>query len=625
MWRGRAPNAWSASRRARLTDSGGVKSGVGGDTGDRDVKSAAFGRYLWRLAPFARPYRAQIVKGLVTNATARAFDLLPLVVVGHVVDLLTSGGGSTSTFALYGVVVLATFMGLALFQSASDYIWSGLAQKMRHDIRTRLYDHLQSLEAAFFEERQVGELMSVVSNDVDNLENFLSDAITSIVRIIITFVGTFTILFWLDWRLALLLFAPLPVVVLVVRFFATRVQPQYRKARQAVGDINSVIENNLQGMGVIQAYTAEDSESRRVAVSSEQYRDAAISAARERARFVPLIYSIAGFSFALLIGGGAMLTVGGWGPSIGDYTSFILFAMRLVMPLFVFGILINQIQRCEASAHRIINLLEIKPRIVDEPGAEPLSAAPSAISFNDVRFAYPGRPPVIHGVDFTLERGKVLGIVGPTGAGKSTIIKLLLRYYDPVAGELRVDGKPAKSISLAGLRSHIGYVSQDAFLFSGTIAENIRLGSPDADMEQVRRAAGIAGALEFIDRMPEGFSTRVGERGVKLSGGQRQRISLARAVLREPALLLLDEATSAVDTRTEEIIQRNLQSFRSGRMTLAVAHRLSTVRQCDEILVLVDGVVVERGSHDRLIEAGGVYADLWAVQSGEGHNGDAPE
>ncbi|PLX42658.1 MAG: ABC transporter ATP-binding protein [Deltaproteobacteria bacterium] len=589
--------------------------------------AAPLGHYLWKLATYARPYKKRIALGLFTNAAARGFDLLPLVIIGMVVDRLTGGNATPgSWFLLKGLLVLITFLGLAFFQSLSDYTWASIAQLIRHDLRTSLYEHLQRLEASFFEERQVGDIMSVVVADVDNLENFLSDATTSIIRILITFVGTYGILLWLDWRLAMLLFAPLPFVVIAIKFFATKVQPKYRRARQAVGSINSIVENNIQGMGVIQAYTSEAYQAERVRERSGEYRDAAISAAKERAKFIPLIYAIAGFSFAALIGGGAWLTFAGHGPSVGDYTSFILFSMRLVMPLFVFGILINQIQRCEASAHRIVSLLDTKPGIADMEGAKKLEEAPRSLGFNGVHFAYPNREPVIHGVDFELGLGKMIGIVGPTGAGKSTLIKLLLRYYEPGEGRITINGSELRDLTLESLRTHIGYVSQDAFLFAGTIEENIKLGAHEASYEKMREAARIAGAEEFILDLPKGYETEVGERGMKLSGGQRQRISLARALLRDPAILILDEATSAVDTRTEEVIQQGLQEFRDGRMTLAVAHRLSTVRASDEILVLVDGVVVERGSHDDLIAKGSVYHDLWAVQSGtvgeNVHNGN---
>lgn len=580
-----------------------------------------FGKHLWKVFPFAYPYKARMAVGLGTNALARLFDLLPMVIIGVLVDRIERGGlaeFARDDFLLYGLGILGTFVGLAVFQSASDYAWDTLAQKVRHDLRMALYGHLQKLDVAYFEGRQVGDIMSVLAGDVDNLENFLSDATTSMVRLVITFLGIYGFLLWLDWRLALILLAPLPIGILVVRFFVKNVHPQYRRTRQAVGEMNALLENNLQGIGVIQAYTAEAHQLGRMEARSGEYRDAAVAAATSRAKYIPGVYVIAGLSFALLVTVGGWLTFAGHGPSLGDYVVFILFAMRLIMPLFILGMLLNQIQRSEASAKRVMDLLETQPTIQDRPAAQPKPEDPALLEFRDVHFAYPGRAPVLHGVSFQLRRGQVLGIVGPTGAGKSTVLKLLLRYYEPLRGDVLVDGAPLSSLRLSDWRRHIGFVSQEAFLFSGTVAENIRLGSPDATDDDVKEAARIAGASEFIDALPEKYATMIGERGLKLSGGQRQRVSLARAVLRNPAVLLLDEATSAVDTRTEELIQRNLHAFRKDRLTVAVAHRLSTVRQSDEILVVVDGVVVERGSHAQLVAKGGVYADLWRVQSGEG-------
>jgi ATP-binding cassette subfamily B protein len=327
---------------------------------------------------------------------------------------------------------------------------------------------------------------------------------------------------------------------------------------------------------------------------------------------------VAGAAFALLIAGGGWLTLSGSGPTLGDYATFILLATRMILPLFVFGMLINQFQRSEASAARIWGVLSLTPAIADKPGSVALAQTPLTIRFEDVRFAYPDREPVINGVNFTLERGKVLGVVGPTGAGKSTLVKLLLRHLDPASGRIALNGRDISEFTLESLRRHMGYVSQDAFLFAGSAADNIRLGAPEATDQALEDAARIAGALEFIQELPQGFATPIGEGGVKLSGGQRQRISLARAVLRNPDILVLDEATSAVDTRTEGIIQHNLHTFRENRMTLAVAHRLSTVRLADEIIVVVEGVIVERGRHDDLLAQKGVYSGLWAVQSGEG-------
>ena len=493
---------------------------------------------LPRLAPFLAPYKGRLALGVTANALARAADLAPMVLVGKVVDAVNQAvhgaPPQVSTLVLYGVLVLASFLVLAVCQSGSDYALDSMAQNVRHDLRTAVYEHLQRQDMRFFEERQSGDLLAVVSSDVDNLENFLADAVTSMIRMVVTFVGVFGVLLFLDWRLALLLFTPMPFALAVVRYFATSVRPRYREARQAVGRVSAIIGNNLRGMGVIQAFTAEADQARRVREQSAAYRDEAVGAALARAKFIPVLYAVAGLAFALLIAGGGWLTLSGHGPTLGDYATFVLMATRLVLPLFVFGMLINQFERSEASARRIMELLDLSPAIADRPGAVVLEDDPAAVSFRDVRFAYPGRPPALNGVSFTLTRGKVLGVVGPTGAGKSTLVKLLLRHLDPASGAVLIDSRPAADYTLESLRRHMGYVSQEAFLFSGTVAENIDLGSPGATREALVEAARIAGALEFIEELPQGFDTAVGESGVKLSGGQRQRISLARAVLRDP-------------------------------------------------------------------------------------------
>ena len=582
---------------------------------------SVMGRALWRLTRFARPHGSLVVLGLAANAGARFFDLLPMIVVGQVVDTVTrairDGQDLARTeFVWAGLLVLATFAGLALFQSLSDYCLDTVAQKIRHELRVALYAHVQKLDVSYFESRQTGDIMAVLAGDVDNLERFFSDTLTSIVRLVITFSGVYGILFWLDWHLAVLLMAPMPLAVWAVRFFATRVAPRYREARRSVGEINAILENNVQGMPVIQAYSAQSHQTERIRQCSAEYRDAAMRAAKERARFIPLLYGVAGVGYGLLIGLGGWMTLTGTGPSLGDFTTFVLMAMRLVLPLFIFGMLINQIQQSEASALRINEIFDTNPVVRDRPGSRELVGELERVDVHDVSFAYPDRDRVLCGVSLSLERGRVLGVVGPTGAGKSSLAKLMLRYFDPTEGEIMVNGVPLSDIALDSWRRRIGYVSQDAYLFHGSVDENIRLGSPLAVEADVIQAARMAGAHEFIAALPHGYATMVGDRGLKLSGGQRQRISLARAILRAPEFLILDEATSSVDTRTEEVIQSNLKSLRDGRITLAIAHRLSTVRHCDEIVVVVDGVIVERGTHAGLVDAGGVYAGLWRVQSG---------
>lgn len=586
------------------------------------VQARALGRSLWRLLRFAKPYVRGIGMGLAANAGARFFDLLPMLVVGGVVDRIAQSLTEGQTlapgdFAWAGLLILSTFAGLAVFQSVSDYSLDAVAQRIRHDVRVDLYAHVQKLDVSYFESRQTGDIMAVLAGDVDNLERFFSDTTTSIVRLVITFVGIYGILFWLDYHLALLLLAPMPVAIWAVRFFATRVAPRYRQARQSVGQINSILENNLQGMNVIQAYSAQDHQTGRIRRRSEEYRDAAIGAARERARFIPLLYGVAGLGYALLIGVGGWMTFAGIGPTVGDFTTFVLMAMRLILPLFVFGALINQIQQSEASALRINEIFDTVPVVRDQARSHPLDGVLERIELDNVTFAYPERGRVLCGINLHLERGKVLGVVGPTGAGKSSLAKLMLRYYDPQSGDILVNGQPLADIALDSWRGRIGYVSQEAYLFHGTVSENIGLGSPGATADGIMQAARMAGAGEFIAELPQGYDTVVGDRGMKLSGGQRQRISLARAILRDPQFLILDEATSSVDTRTEEVIQNNLKELRHSRITLAIAHRLSTVRHCDEIVVVVDGVIVERGTHEALVAAGGVYSGLWQVQSGE--------
>lgn len=582
------------------------------EAGDKQV----LGKQLWRVLPFIKPYKGRFILGIVANAGARACDLLPFVAMGLLTDAVLNGTISEAReYVWYGGLILAAFTGLAIFQGISNYTWETLAQFIQHDIRMQAFESLIKMEMRYFEDRQTGDIMSVLSADVNQLENFLSDSSTSIIRIIVTFSVAFAILMWMSWKLTVILFVPILVIIPLVYFFSTRVQRRYRESRQSFGDINSVLANNISGMGVVQAYSAEKYESERVGKESGSYMDAAVKATVIRNRFLPGIYVIAGLAFALLA------SIGGWlvmteDITPGQFVTFLLMSTRMSMPLFILGMLVNQIQKSEASARRIFAMVDLEPTIVDKDSAVALEGRAKQISFNDVHFGYPEGQKVLNGVSFELNQNQSIGIVGPTGAGKSTIVKLLLRYYEPDTGTAMMNGSDLQELTLSSMRKQIGYVSQDVYLFHGTVKENLAYSDQSASQEEIEEAARLAGAHDFITNLANGYQTVVGDRGVKLSGGQRQRISLARALLRKPPLLILDEATSAVDTRTEEIIQRNLNEFKDGRMTVAVAHRLSTIRDADTILVLVEGVVVERGSHDELIAADGVYADLWAVQTG---------
>jgi len=602
---------------------------------DEAEDAQVLGRRIWRVVPYIRPYWRRAVTGIASNGMARFFDLLPFVFIGFAVDFYSDKVSSGSFGAMrewldttlfpmftddlaigYGVLIFLGFAGLALFQGVSEFCWQTLGYHVQHDVRMDATRSLIQMEASYYDLRQTGVLMSVLSADVNQLEDVISDSSTSIIRIIVTFVTAAGILTLMSWKLAAVLFGPLVLIVPMVYLFSTRVQRKYRKQRESTGGISAVLENVISGIAVVQAYNAQSWESERVARESEEYRDQAVGASLDRNRFVPGLYAVAGLVFGLLV------SVGGWLMRDGDITAggfvtFLLIMTRMTMPLFIFGLLVNQLQRGEAAARRVFDMIDLEPTIIDREDAKPLTGAIESIEFDDVHFTYPGtETPVLNGISFKVDAGGFLGIMGHTGAGKSTILKIILRYYEPDRGTVRINGVDIQSLTLESVRDHLGFVSQDPFLFYGTVRDNV-VYARTADDAELRAALDLAGASEFVDAMDEGVDTMVGDRGVKLSGGQRARISLARALLKQPSLLILDEASSALDAETERRIQENLLETGGERTTIAVAHRLSTIRNADEILSMVDGSVVERGTHDELVANDGVYASQWAIQTGE--------
>lgn len=591
--------------------------------------SQVLGRQVWRVIPYAKRYPGRVLTGILANATARVFDLMPFVAIGLAVDYFTTdvlsgpqivqdlvtGIHSNPAYG-YGILVFLGFLCLAVFQGISEYAWQTLGYNIQHDLRMDATRSLIAMEASYYDLRQTGQIMSVLSSDVNQLEDVVSDSSTSIIRIVITFATAFVILVLMSWRLAAVLFAPILFIVPAVYWFSTRVQRKYRKQRESTGDINAVLENLVSGIAVVQAYNAQDWEADRVARDSGTYRDQAMGASKDRNRFVPMIYAIAGVAFGLLV------TAGGYLASIDEITTgqlvtFLLISTRMTMPMFIFGILINQLQRGEAAARRVFAAVDLEPTIVDDPKAVPLEGGIKSVAFKDVYFTYPNTTvKVLNGISFEVTGGDFLGIMGHTGAGKTTILKLLMRYYTPNSGEVLINGRPITDFTLHSLREAIGFVSQEPFLFYGTVRENV-IYNQSAKDEDLQKALEMAGAWEFVQELEDGLNTMVGDRGAKLSGGQRARISLARAILKAPSLLILDEASSALDAETERRIQKNLLSSGEDRATIAVAHRLSTIRNANEILSMVDGAIVERGLHDDLVASGGVYASQWTIQTGD--------
>jgi len=596
------------------------------------------GRKIWRIVPYLKRYWKRAAGGVAANAAARAFDLIPFIVIGMAADWYQSGTFTSSTIQSlvssshlpevgpigsvefgFGLLILVSFTFLAVFQGISEYMWQSTAYMVQHDIRMDATTSLMAMEASYFETRQTGNLMSVLSADVAQLEDVVSDSSTSIIRIIITFSASFAIMFWMSPTLSLILGIPLILVIPMVIWFSTRIQPRYRKQRESTGGIVGILENVLAGIVTVQAYNASDFERARVERESGDYRDQAILAANLRNRFIPGIYVVAGLSFGLLVSAGGWLMASGE-ITPGQFVTYLLISTRLTMPMFVMGMLIGQIQRGEAASKRVFALMDLEPSIFDKADAIPLDSPIRSISFDDVTFAYPtSEANVLNGISFSASSGEFLGVMGHTGAGKSTILKLVERFYEPQHGTVKINGIDINDYAIASVRDRIGFVSQDPFMFFGDVKSNVSYAREASD-DEIRKALETAGAWEFVSELPDGIDTMVGDRGVMLSGGQRARVALARALLKDPDLLILDEASAALDAETEKRIQMSLFGGSNGdsqRITIAVAHRLATIRNADEIIAMVDGAIVERGIHRELLSNDAVYASQWSIQTGE--------
>ncbi|TMT85425.1 ABC transporter ATP-binding protein [Haloterrigena sp. H1] len=596
-------------------------------------------------------YVGAAVVGVIASVGARILDLLPPLMLGIAIDAVirqeiayaaafpVGGGliepyvpdGRLAQFWLTIGIIAGAFLCSAIFHWTRNWGFNTFAQNVQHDIRTDTYDEMQRLDMGFFADKQTGEMMSILSNDVNRLEKFLNDGMNSLFRLLVMVVGIGGLLLAINWQLALVALLPVPLIAGFTYLFIKTIQPKYAEVRSTVGTVNSRLENNLGGIQVIKSSTTESYESDRVEDVSQEYFDANWGAIRTRIKFFPGLRVLAGIGFVVtFLVGGLWVISGPPGPfsgelSTGMFVVFILYTQRFIWPMAQFGQIINMYQRARASSARIFGLMDEPNRVGEEPDAPDLTVADGRVEYDDVAFSYEDREtedsqteePVLEKIDFTVEGGETLALVGPTGAGKSTVLKLLLRMYDVDDGAIRVDGQNIQDVTLQSLRESIGYVSQDTFLFYGSVAENIRYGTFDADRKDVIEAAKMAEAHEFIENLPDGYDTEVGERGVKLSGGQRQRLSIARAILRDPAILVLDEATSDVDTETEMLIQRSIDDLAEDRTTFAIAHRLSTIKDADRILVLEGGEIAERGTHEELLANDGLYSHLWGVQAGE--------
>ncbi|WP_123621705.1 ABC transporter ATP-binding protein [Halorubrum sp. CSM-61] len=592
---------------------------------------------VWRLyTEYATGHRYAAL-GAVATVVGRAFALVPAFVIGLAVDAvflaerpyalpLVPAGlvPDTDVGKLYfsiAILVGATVAG-AVASWIEDWGWSVFAQRVQRNLRVDAYERLQDLELAYFTGNRTGDLMSILNNDVNALETFLEDGLSATLWILATVGGIGLILVGLNLSLTAVTLFPIPLLAAFTLLFTRLIEPRYLSIREEIGDLNSRLENNVSGIEVIKSEGAERFESERVAEASDEYLSANLSAVKVRITYFPGLTVISGVGFAVtfLVGGLWVLGRPVFGVTSaltpGAFVTFVIYAQQFLWPIIRLGDVVDDYERAKAAGSRVQGVLSREPAVRDSPDARPLEVDRGDVTYDGVRFAYSGET-VLTDVDFAAEGGTTVGVVGPTGAGKSTLLKLLPRLYDVDDGAVRIDGQDVRDVTLRSLRRSIGYVSQEPFLFYGTVAENVRYGTFDASDGDVERAARRAQAHEFIDNLPEGYDTLVGERGVKLSGGQRQRLALARTMLKDPAILVLDEATSAVDTETEAIIQDRIAEFAADRTTFVIAHRLSTVRTADRILVLDDGRVVEDGTHEGLLGTDGLYANFWRVQTGD--------
>lgn len=582
---------------------------------------------LSRLFSHARNYRRDVRIASLYSVLNKFFDVLPEVLIGVAVDVVVNQKASflarvgivdpKDQLVLLALITVVVWVGESLFQYLYDVRWRDLAQNLQHDLRMEAYRHVQKLDMAYFERNRSGNLLAVLNEDINQMERFLNGGANDLIQVFVGSLMVGGVFFVLTHELAFLALVPVPLILYGAFWFQRRLAPRYGAVREAAGALAARLNNNIQGIATVKAYAAEDYEAGHIEQGSDDYRARNGEAIRLSAAITPVIRMaiLAGFTVTLLYGGFMALN-GDIG--VGSYSVLVYLTQRLLWPLTRLADLTDLYQRSMSSIERVMNLLQTPVNIAYEGRALPRAEVRGELVFDEVSFAYDGTTrPALDRVALRIDAGRSAAFVGSTGGGKSTLIKLLLRFYEPQQGRVLLDGMPIGELNLQDLRRAIGYVAQDTFLADASVAQNIAYGMPDATREAVIEAAKSAEAHDFIVALPQGYDTPVGERGLRLSGGQRQRLALARAILKDPPILVLDEATSAVDNETEAAIQRSLERLVVGRTTLIVAHRLSTVRHADTIHVIDGGRIVESGTHDQLLALDGIYASLWRLQTGE--------
>jgi len=561
---------------------------------------------LWRLT---RPYRSRTALSVVSLLTATATALAPPYLAKYALDDAVNGHGGSRLFAVVAIFVAA---GLANWGMTyvETYLTGWVGERILADLRVRLFEHLQRLSLGFYERNRAGVIISRLTNDVEAIDQLVTDGVTSLVQNTLTLLGTAIILFILDWRLALATCAVIPLMGVATAVFRTRSARAYAAVRERLGLVTATLAEDISGMRVVQAFTREKPAFENFRAVALHYRAANMQTIVLNGIYFPIVDLLSTVALAVVLAYGGHLYFGG-SITLGTLFAFMLYVQNFFDPVQQLSQLYNTFLSATAALDKIMGVLDEEPEVLDRPTARELAQIEGHVAFEGVRFTYGRGDEVLHGIDLDVPAGTTVALVGHTGAGKSTIAKLLARFYEPTHGRITIDGVDLNDVSQASLRRQLGVVPQEGFLFAGTVAENIAFGRPDATADEIVRAANTVGAHDFILRLEDGYETQLGERGSRLSLGQRQLVAFARALLADPRILILDEATSSVDIGTEQRIEQALRVLLAERTAFIIAHRLSTIRDADLIVVLEHGRVIEQGSHDELLARRGLYTSLY--------------
>jgi len=579
-----------------------------------------------RFLKYAKPWKWRIIKSSIYSTINKLFDIAPEILLGAAVDLVVRRENSFianlgfdsigSQIAILGIITFLIWAFESIFQYLYSISWRNLAQSIEHNIRIDAYNHVQKLDMSWFENKKVGDITAKLNDDVNQLERFLDNGFNSLIQLVVSTIAIGTWFFYISPLVASITILPVPIILLIAFFFQKNLSPRYLAVRNSVGLLNNTIFNNLIGISTIKSSVSETIESKRIEDLSQNYRLKNKSAIMLSSAFVPIVRMgvLSGFLGTMIVG--SYLALNG-NIEIGSYSILIFLTQRFLWPFTTLSETVDLFERSMASNKRILDLLNTEHVIKDNEDAITINNFDENIFFSDIGFNYDESKSLFKNLNFTIKNNSLTGIVGQTGSGKTTIIKLLLRFYDPKNGNILIGNHQIKKIKLKNLRENIGYVSQDIFMFDGSIKENIAYPDIGCDDEQINKAAALSQCSEFIEKLPNKYDTLIGERGQKLSAGQRQRIAIARALYKNPPILIFDEATSAIDNETEHLIQIALNEISKNRTTIVIAHRLSTVRNADNIIVIGEGDIIEQGNHNQLINNQNIYKKLWDIQTGK--------